>query len=1115
MAHLTLNELEDAVQAVEPAAVLLSPRILRRIIRLDCRLAAFGYSVPHDRSYVIVRERLFDYVSRFELELDADRELPDTVLLLRRPDEDELETRPASDLLYEYWRLLFHARVHVELQRRISAGNLTDDDVLNRLRRIGSPEFSEVRAVLQRDDLILPPRTDLTTYVEFASVFLELLHFAPGQLAWNFAALRDAARVAGVLSEDVDHAALFEATRLAGAESPAVWGSEEDSADEPAESAASVTVDPLQPSPPSYWRLIARAEKAGAVGNTAKAAVLRSKAARVALPDRTQEMKALAIAEVDRFARRLQSALGLTDQETEAWATALAPLLQHTDRGYRTVESRLLYDLQKVCVEYERGVFTLDFWGWCRSLGRVRMRRPLPLLRGVLVAKHLQSAARKLTTSQLTGPARGQLSRLIDAALADAQQRSRDRVRPAITKTLFAEGLQPQNVPERIAFLKIVEELLDRIVRHGYLNFGDIRDALSQNNLKLPDLTRFRELLTGDTLLRIDRRLAVALDGVYHRGPVYLRGSHRLSALAFGTPSGRFVTRFVALPFGGAFLLERFTRHIVEWVVEWVSGRSPEIPAETPLEGPPLLEAAQVLLLGIFLLLLLENAVFRRWFLAGLSKLGQFARRLFYDLPVLILRLPWVRWLLDSPLYAVFIAYVFKPFVLTCCFLFPFALSFGRIDWTTASIAFLVVNLMLNSPMGRYADEWLTEQIVRGLRGLHIHVLAAGLRLIIDFFQWLLQAVEQLLYTVDEWLLFRRGEGRLVLAAKGLLGAVWSSISYVVRLSITLLIEPQVNPIKHFPVVTVSHKIIWPLSSIYLAQLLADPLGHVWANTIAVATGFLLPGVFGFLAWELKENWRLYAANRSENLQPVRIGRHGETMLQLLRLGFHSGTVPRLFGKLRAAGRRAIRTGDWKAVHKHGESLQHVEDSVRDFVERELLSLLSECRQWQRHPLEIAAIRLAANRATVQLRHPGLPGDPVELGFQERGGWLMADMPQRGWLDAAPYDQRTTFLDAVNGFYKCAGVDLVWDRVVPRLGADIYWYDINRDGILVWRDARYSSAGMYKLRDTGATVALTTPLSFVRELPEATVDEILFSRRPLPWDEWVAMWQPRQAASND
>ena len=142
------------------------------------------------------------------------------------------------------------------------------------------------------------------------------------------------------------------------------------------------------------------------------------------------------------------------------------------------------------------------------ALGRVPLRRPLPLLREALVAKHLQSAARKLTTSRLTGAARERLSQLIERALAQSQIELRDARRGRlITAVLAAEGLRPRNVPERVAFRKIVEELLDRIVRQGYLSFGHIRDTLSQNNLKLPDLTRLRELITGDLLLRIDSRL--------------------------------------------------------------------------------------------------------------------------------------------------------------------------------------------------------------------------------------------------------------------------------------------------------------------------------------------------------------------------------------------------------------------------------------------------------------------------------------------------------------------------------------------------------------------------------------------------------------------------------
>ncbi len=141
-----------------------------------------------------------------------------------------------------------------------------------------------------------------------------------------------------------------------------------------------------------------------------------------------------------------------------------------------------------------------------------------------------------------------------------------------------------------------------------------------------------------------------------------------------------------------------------------------------------------------------------------------------------------------------------------------------------------------------------------------------------DFFNAALEAIERVLYGVDEWLRFRGGDGRLMLAAKAVLGLLWAVIAYLARIYVNLLIEPQVNPIKHFPVVTVSHKIILPMSPQILRVLRTPltPLGPVLSNTIAGTTLFLIPGVFGFLAWELKENWRLYAANRPTTLSPSR-----------------------------------------------------------------------------------------------------------------------------------------------------------------------------------------------------------------------------------------------------
>src|SRR5207253_2657733 len=116
-----------------------------------------------------------------------------------------------------------------------------------------------------------------------------------------------------------------------------------------------------------------------------------------------------------------------------------------------------------------------------------------------------------------------------------------------------------------------------------------------------------------------------------------------------------------------------------------------------------------------------------------------------------------------------------------------------------------------------------------------------------------------------------------------------------------------------------------------------EPLFGVWvARGFAGVTLFFVPGIFGFIAWELQANWRLYRENRPATLRPVLVGSHGETVPRLLRPGFHSGTVPKLFRKLRQAARhdRVV------SVHRREEALHHVEWELRHFIDREYLNLL-------------------------------------------------------------------------------------------------------------------------------------------------------------------------------
>src|SRR5438128_5034098 len=172
-----LEELKQAVGRTDPAAVLVSPRVLRRILQEAYQVPFLLVQAPHERCYFFDREVLFRHVEQDELEIEPDRLLPPTVILLARPTAERLESATADELLSRYWRLLFHCHVHMALEKRHRQGHLTLDTVRARIDQIGRTEFEEIRSVLHEEKDLLPPGDDLRTYIEFAAVYLELRYF--------------------------------------------------------------------------------------------------------------------------------------------------------------------------------------------------------------------------------------------------------------------------------------------------------------------------------------------------------------------------------------------------------------------------------------------------------------------------------------------------------------------------------------------------------------------------------------------------------------------------------------------------------------------------------------------------------------------------------------------------------------------------------------------------------------------------------------------------------------------------------------------------------------------------------------------------------------------------
>jgi hypothetical protein len=1060
------------------------------VIRRDRGVLFLGRRAALLTTYVIPGGALGAIVRPSELGLSRPGDAwSDTVVLLERPEPDDLAASHPGAALEDAWRRLFRARAQAEVASRLDHPRPDDPTLAERVERVGRTEFEEARTVLAQDGLLLPPRDDAAAFAAFAAHFLELSTFAPVLRRPTFPAVEDPRRVESLLGGVVDLDAFLASTRVPGAPDPAdfpaprsefefepesahdprpVMEPQPETAPEPATggtSAETVWADP---------RLADRARAAAARGNAARAAVLWAQAAAKAGPEPGAggPERAEARAELRRLARRLRAAQFVAESEVDAWVDALTPLLRRARKGFWAPEARLLYDLQKVCLDHERESYRVDPIGLLVSLGRRPLKQPMPHLREVAMSSHLRAAAQRLPKVRLSRDDRARLEALIRPAVKRAESALRDRFRPRIDAVLRESWVRPANPPERVAYRKLVEELLDPIVRRGFVTLGDLRDAASQSDLKMPDLSGPAEFFRGGRLLEADRALAAALDGVHRRGEVYLRWLQRLSMLAFGTPFGRILTLFVVLPFGGAYVGLEGLQHLFGWPVEKLAGVQVH-----------LMNRWSLLAVGSVMLGAINYDRFRSGLIGASRAVGRWLRAVLLDWPARLLNTEAVRRLLSSRAARWAWRFGIKPGVFAAATLAIARLSGAGVLATDTAAAgvFLGLNLLINTPPGRALEEAAVEAAVRAWRAL-AHDLVPGLfRLVMATFAQVLEWVERVLYAVDEWLRFHSGESRASLAVKALVTPAWLAVAYVARAVVNVLVEPQINPIKHFPVVTVSHKVLLPLN-ITLPRLLAPYVGKEAAYFLVATTLLVIPGAFGFLVWELKSNWRLYEANRHGSLGPAVVGGHGETVRRLLRPGFHSGTLPKTFARLRRGWRRSWpgpgRGRPERAALKQREALHHVEEAVRCFVQRDLIALLDESRALGGAGVAPGRVRLATNRIRLELRRPDRE-EGLWVDLEERCGVLAAGVSEPGWLSTLSDGQRRALDDALTGFFKKSGVERVQTPGAPLCPSD------GDDGIGASID--------------GAVRLWTVPLPF--------------SELVVPWRVWVAAWESERAGT--
>lgn len=1196
-----ISELRKVVRRTDAGAFLVEPRVIRRVIREIHGFARLSPRIPHSDVCLTTSARVRQLTHPDELGLETFEALADPVLLISLPEEHENLDQSSEDHLILLWRRLFHGAVDRAVQATMAEGQLSRARVQECIDQIGQVEFDEAHSVLAAEQRLIDPESRIEAFTEFVAVFWELLRFAPDQISAWFPSLtnRDPATV--IPEVRIDPQLLFITTRLADTPDPDMTPQIiRDEAQLSGVRQDWLTRGSHRPSERRYERQRRRRDRAHERGNAVAAALAALNAAEAATTQDRREF-ALQVAEtdMDQFVGRLQSALLFSDEESERWRESIGELFHNSTHGFWNADKRLLHDLQKVCLDHERVTYKVDLVKWIVSRGKRPLRRPLTNLREVMMANHLASSASRLVYVRLSGVEREQLADLLHHAADLAEHQMRERMRPSLRQTLLEVGLKPDNVPEEVAFDKLIEESLDCIARRGYLTMGYLRDSISRNDLKLADLTDTQELFRGDHLLRTDDKLDIALDGVYRRGEFYLRGLQRVSSLAFGTRPGRFFTQFVAIPFGGALIIVEGVSHLVELLLpgEKPATDAPTVPVEQttasenkdgsskageeemlaaaqdaadsiPRDAPdddagqldgdgtempppseipvafagpeaaknlreivqqpvsdvihrehllqPSTRYSLIVLIGLLVMALMHHRGFRQGIGTLLNMSWRITQTLMWRLPKRFFQFHFVQWIIRSPVVTVLRRYIVNPGILAFgigiaipVLLRP-ALGTQPLTTTWTVILGLLFSLALNSRLGRDTEELAAEWIGNALHKLRARVVMAAFDWIVDFFKWALSGVERLIYAVDEWLRFHSEESWLTIIVKAVVGVAWSFVVFLIRIYVNLLIEPQVNPIKHFPVVTVAHKIILPLTPLVVRSgrgLLEPFVGQVLADSIVATTWFLFPGVFGFLVWELKENWRLYATNRVSRLQPVVVGGHGESLPRLLRPGFHSGTLPKAFGRLRRLERQSASFRRFSQRRAWQDVLHHAERDLRRFVDRDLIRLLDHCAAWDDHGLQCRDVQVACNSIRIQLQTETDDGPPFELLLQEQSHWIVATVAEPGFLRRINADRLHSLDTALQGFYRKAGVELVEEQIQQNLSG-AHPFDVGWEGLTIWPEGQFDrEVTVDLLRPHQQLRPLPTPLAMTFGISTASADSVLFSKSETNWNEWVRLWQ--------
>ena len=1184
--HDTVNEplfgYTDAavIESICSNARLLPERILRRIARERLKMIDQGRLILHDDIAVVADSDLIGLIDDSELSLDPHKERPHFWILIRNLSDREQGVWDTARRRRELWRRLFHGMVDEWLLKRRLAGQWRRSLIRSWTEAMGELTLKEIRTVLYNDARIASETSDAQMLAEFAAAYLDLKWFEPEALPLVFPGLGQMSPEAfSWMTSEVPAAKLYEASKLPGVSMASPWAgldwiteqwrptSGETSTPEMTKSKAakSKTSDSqlLEISDEAIAEIDADSErtivaliwhrlkiqlfggpeaaesrmrnalaiglKANKSGNFVGASRWLTKAKKYAARnDKTFAENLNPAAAITVLANRLAKCLHEPDQ-AELWQLILTKVFESDPGEFWSTDARVLYDLQQVVYDSERPIYVVDWATYLLSFGRRPARRQLHNVRYVLMLRHLRTALGRLPELNVEESVKRVLRRLLERSIHHTECEFRDHVRPILEETFQDSGFKPSNMPERVAVKSVVDQLIDQVVEHGYFGLGHLRDTLSRNALKMPDLANLREWWSGDRLLKANELLGDRLDGIYRPGEIYLRVLQRSSSAVFARPLGRLLTWYLILPFLGAFMLMGGLYFIPEelnlWVLERV-GLHIHVPHHlNPIDNP-----RNVFLIGLFMLGMIHHEGFRRWVYNGLRRTGLYLRGVLWDWPRRVLAAPIIKLIFGSQWIGLAWKWVLKPLLFTAVIWWQIPnKDLNRNGQTISGLfaIYLVSVVAVNSKFGRDLQEHLGEWLSWCWRRFGVAMIVSLYRMLADIFETMSESVNRALYAIDEFVRFRRRSGHLIEYASGLVGLVWGFVLYIIRFVFNLLIEPQINPIKHFPIVTVSHKFLLPM--IPMAAAAIQPLlgdDKKFALSVATLIMAVIPGAIGFIVWELKENWNLYEANRPSTIGPRPIGHHGETLLRLLHPGFHSGTVPKLLHRMRRSREKALRTGRMRSIVSLTQKFHHLQEGLRNFVDREWIRLINGSSLYRETPLTLGPLWVTNHSVSFDVFRHG-SDQPLVIRLKSEESWIVAEIIQMGWAKDLENDQSQNLRVSLAGFFAQCGVDITEAQIeFAGLHRPLARVMVDEDGLVVFPDPLYQPGQrlIYDLSQSGEIEPRTKPLSdplaiFDGFLPEWRSQDnsddpwpvldcrnVNLKRTPVTWSEWIAYW---------